>query len=142
MAIKIQQIDHVVLCVADLERAVTFYREVLGCIEERRVGSINLVQLRAGRSLIDLLGSAAGEGEGGGRTIAGGGRNMDHFAVRVETFEEVKLRAHLESHGIAAGDVKQRFGAEGEGPSMYIEDPDGNIIELKGPPAANRKEDV
>ena len=125
MTISIKNIDHVVLRVADLDRAIAFYREVLGCAVERRVDSINLVQLRAGASLIDLI--VADDVKAGG--------NMDHFAVRIERFEVEELTRHLEAHGVAVGEVAQRYGAEGDGPSLYIEDPDGNSVELKGPPA-------
>ncbi len=126
MSFAIKGLDHVVLRVADLERAIRFYCEVLGCTEERRVESINLVQLRAGAALIDLI-SAAGAPEPG----AG---NMDHFALRIEPFDEADLRAHLDSHGVAVGELATRYGAEGSGPSLYIQDPDGNTVELKGPP--------
>ncbi len=126
MSITIQGLDHVVLKVADLERAVRFYCEVLGCTEERRVESIPLVQLRAGASLVDLI---LAEGT---RDVAGG--NMDHFCLRIEPFDEAALRAHLTAHGVEAGEVARRYGAEGHGPSLYLQDPDGNTVELKGPP--------
>ena len=126
MAFSIQNIDHVVLRVADLDRAIGFYCEVLGCSLERRVESIDLVQLRAGGSLIDLL--AADPPQGG---AAG---NMDHFALRIEPFDAAALSRHLERHGVAVGEVARRYGAEGLGPSLYIQDPDGNTVELKGPP--------
>ncbi len=126
MTFTIKGLDHVVLRVADLERAIRFYCEVLGCREERRVGSINLVQLRAGAALIDLVPAEGPPGAGGG--------NMDHFALRIEPFDEAGLRAHLDSHGVKVGEVARRYGAEGDGPSLYIKDPDGNTVELKGPP--------
>ncbi len=126
MAFEILGIDHVVLRVADQERAIAFYEGVLGAKVERRAEKIGLVQLRAGRSLIDLIDAPAGK--------ATGGRNMDHFALRIEPFDEAAIRAHLETHGIEAGEVQTRYGAEGNGPSLYIEDPDGNTVELKGPP--------
>ncbi len=126
MSITIQGLDHVVLRVADLERAVHFYCEVLGCRVERRVESISLVQLRAGAALIDLV-LAKGVPE-----IAGG--NMDHFCLRIEPFDEADLRAHLTAHGVEVGELATRYGAEGAGPSLYIKDPDGNTVELKGPP--------
>jgi len=130
MAFVIRNIDHVVVCVSDLDRALRFYCEVLGCSEERRVERLGLVQLRAGAAMIDLQQVEAGpEGEG----AANGIRNMDHFAVRIEPFDPPSLRSHLESHGIDVGEVVQRYGAEGDGPSLYIDDPDGNTIELKGP---------
>ncbi len=125
MTFEILGIDHVVLRVADLERAIAFYEGVLGAKVERRSESFGLVQLRAGRSLIDLIGAPAGEIKGAG--------NMDHFALRIEPFDEGAIRAHLEAHSIEVGEVKTRYGAEGNGPSLYIEDPDGNTVELKGP---------
>ena len=126
MTFEILGIDHVVLRVADMERAIAFYEGVLGAKVERRGERNGLVQLRAGRSLIDLIEAPAGK--------ATGGRNMDHFALRIEPFDEAAIRAHLEAHGIEAGELKSRYGAEKEGPSLYIEDPDGNRVELKGPP--------
>ncbi len=126
MSFAIKGLDHVVLRVADLDRAIRFYCEVLGCREERRAESINLVQLRAGAALIDLVLAEGAPDPGAG--------NMDHFALRIEPFDEADLRAHLESHGVAVGEVATRYGAEGVGPSLYIKDPDGNTVELKGPP--------
>lgn len=128
MAFSIRRLDHVVLRVADLDRAIAFYRDVLGCQEERRVESISLVQMRAGESLIDLILAASPPDAGGG--------NMDHFALRIDPFDEAALRGHLKAQGVAAGEVASRYGAEGDGPSLYIQDPDGNTVELKGPPAA------
>ncbi len=132
MTFEILGIDHVVLRVADTERAIAFYEGVLGAKVERRSEKIGLVQLRAGRSLIDLIDAPANQAPAGKTT---GGRNMDHFALRIEPFDEAAIRAHLEAHGIEAGELKRRYGAEGNGPSLYIEDPDGNRVELKGPPA-------
>ena len=120
--------------VADLERAIAFYRAVLGCPLERRQDDIGLVQLRAGRSLIDLVPIDGVLGRAGGAAAGAEGRNVDHFCVRVEPFDEAAIRAHLRAHAIEAGEVAPRFGAEGEGPSLYIRDPDGNVVELKGPP--------
>ncbi len=130
MTFEILGIDHVVLRVADQERAIAFNEGVLGAKVERRAEKIGLVQLRAGRSLIDLIEAPAGEAPAGKTK---GGRNMDHFALRIEPFDETAIRAHLETHGIEVGELKRRYGAEGNGPSLYIEDPDGNRVELKGP---------
>ncbi len=130
MTFAIKGLDHVVLRVADLDRAIRFYCEVLGCREERRVESINLVQLRAGAALIDLV-LAEGVPDPG---PVSGRANMDHFALRIEPFDEAELRAHLTAHGVEAGEAATRYGAEGDGPSLYITDPDGNRVELKGPP--------
>ena len=73
-------------------------------------------------------------GRQGGAAPGSGGRNMDHFCVRVETFDEAAIRRHLASHGVDAGPTESRYGAEGQGPSIYINDPEDNVVELKGPP--------
>ncbi len=127
-------LDHVVLRVVDLAQMSAFYRDVLGCPVEREERVIGLVQLRAGRSLIDLVDAAGEIGRMGGDAPAPDGRNMDHLCLRIEPFEEGAIRAHLGRHGVSAGELKRRYGAEGYGPSLYIEDPEGNTVELKGPP--------
>jgi glyoxylase I family protein len=135
-AVEILGLDHVVLRVADVERSLRFYCEALGCKEERRSDALGLVQLRAGASLIDLVVVDSPLGRAGGGPPAPDGRNVDHICVQLRCFDEAALRAHLTAHGIAPGDVGARYGALGMGPSMYVRDPDGNVVELKGPPEA------
>ncbi|HKA16076.1 MAG TPA: VOC family protein [Myxococcota bacterium] len=132
-AIEIRGIDHVVLRVRNLERAIGFYCGVLGCREERRIEALGLVQLRAGASLIDLVDIAGTLGRSGGAPPGDSGRNMDHVALRLAAFDEPTLRAELAAAGIEGSEVGERYGAEGMGPSIYIRDPDGNVVELKGP---------
>jgi catechol 2,3-dioxygenase-like lactoylglutathione lyase family enzyme len=134
-AFRLLALDHVVLRVADLARARTFYSEVLGCGFEKWQEPLGLLQLRAGSSLIDLVTLDGPLGRAGGAPAGQEGRNVDHFCLRIEPFDEPALRAHLQAHGIAAGEAVQRYGAEGTGPSLYITDPDGNVVELKGPPS-------
>ena len=134
MNLRVLGIDHVVLRVSDVERSIAFYCGVFGCTVERRLEDAGIYQLRAGRSLIDLVDVNAPLGRKGGPAPGPDGHNMDHFALRIEPFDEAAIRAHLASHGIEAGELKRRYGAEKEGPSIYIEDPDGNRVELKGPP--------
>ena len=126
-------IDHIVLRVTDLDRMLAFYCEALGCHVERREDKIGLIQLRAGSALIDLVPVDSELGRPGGAAPGAEGRNLDHFCLRIEPFEEGAIRDHLARHGIEAGPVKSRYGAEGIGPSIYIEDPEGNVVELKGP---------
>jgi glyoxylase I family protein len=133
-AVTILGIDHLVLRVRGMDRMIGFYCDVLGCTVEKRQEKLGLIQLRAGRSLIDLVDVEGELGRMGGAAAGREGRNLDHFALRVERIDEAALRAHLARHGIDMGAVKARYGAEGEGPSVYIEDPEGNTIELKGPP--------
>jgi catechol 2,3-dioxygenase-like lactoylglutathione lyase family enzyme len=130
----VRELDHVVLRIRDLDRALAFYTGVLGCPIEKRQEAIGLVQLRAGRSLIDLVPLDGKLGRAGGAGPGAEGRNMDHICLRVEPFDGAAIVAHLRAHGLEPGPVESRFGAEGEGPSIYVNDPDGNMVELKGPP--------
>lgn len=119
---KLRAIDHVVLRVRDLQRMVAFYTDVLGAEFVAHRPEFNMTHLRAGSSMIDIQ---AGD--------AGSGRNMDHFCLRVEPFIESEIVQHLRSHGVTVGDIKPRYGAEGNGVSIYLTDPEGNQVELKGP---------
>ncbi|MCB1749973.1 MAG: VOC family protein [Gammaproteobacteria bacterium] len=124
-------LDHVVLRVRDIERMAAFYRAVLGATVERQL-DIGLVQLRAGDILIDLVPADSELGRQGGPP-PGPGRNVDHFCLRVDPFDEAGVHAHLESLGAAHSETREVYGAEGYGPSIYVTDPEGNVMELKGP---------
>jgi catechol 2,3-dioxygenase-like lactoylglutathione lyase family enzyme len=128
--VTVTGLDHVVLRVASLERSIEFYGKVLGCPIERELQTPRLVQLRAGTSMIDLVPCEPGEKP----QMSKDGRNMEHYAVRIAKMDAAAITAHLEKHGVAAGPVLRRYGAEGYGSSIYITDPDGNTVELKGPP--------
>ena len=131
--IQILGLDHVVLRVQDASRMTRFYCDVLGCKVERARQDLGLIQLRAGQSLIDLVPVDGTLGKGGGAAPGPEGRNLDHFCLRVEPFDESAIRSRLQAHGIDAGPVASRYGAEGQGPSVYLHDPEGNGVELKGP---------
>jgi catechol 2,3-dioxygenase-like lactoylglutathione lyase family enzyme len=131
--IHIQEIDHLVLRVMNADRMLAFYCDVLGCDVERRLDDIGLIQLRAGRALIDLVPVDGKLGKMGGGAPGREGRNLDHFCLRVAPFDEEAIRRHLERHGVEAGETAMRYGADGVGPSIYVPDPEGNVIELKGP---------
>ena len=132
----LRQIDHVVIRARDPAALEVFYREVLGCTVERRQDGIGLVQLRAGASLIDLVDVDGKLGRMGGAAPGREGHNMDHLCLRIDPFDREAIAAHLQAHGVAVGDYGSRYGAEGEGPSQYLSDPEGNVVELKGPPDA------
>ena len=126
-------IDHVVIRARDPALMELFYVEVLGCAIERRQDSIGLVQLRAGAQLIDLLVVVAGRlGWIVGSVPGADGHNMDHLCLRVVDFDVDTVRAHLESHGVKIGDVGERYGSTGEAVSLYLSDPEGNGLELRG----------
>ena len=133
--IQILGLDHLVLRVRDARRMTRFYCDVLGCQVERVREELGLTHLRAGEAMIDLVALDGELGRKGGASAGIEGRNVDHFCLRVEPFDAAALVSHLASHGVTAGEVKQRFGAEGTGPSLYLTDPEGNVVELKGPSA-------
>lgn len=132
--IPIRGLDHVVLRVADMARARRFYADALGCHVEKHQPDIGLIQLRAGLSLIDLVDIDGEIGRTGGAAPGAEGRNMAHFCLRVEPWDEAAIRTELEQHAVAIGTAGSRYGAEGQGRSLYVYDPDGNLVELKGPP--------
>jgi glyoxylase I family protein len=123
MAFHVERIDHVVLRVRNLPAMVRFYEQALGFAVERRLDRLNLVQMRAGASMLDLIGKERPE-EGG---------NLDHVCFRIEPFDRDAIAERLSPLGIAVGETAERYGAEGTGPSIYFHDPEGNEIELKGP---------
>ena len=123
MSFEIRRIDHVVLRVHDMAAMVRFYEQALGCVVERKLDRIGLVQLRAGDCLLDLV---ANDQQ---RT----GKNMDHLCFRVDPFDVGDIAARLRPFDIEPGEAVDRYGAEGDGPSIYFNDPEGNQIELKGP---------
>src|SRR5437667_8778826 len=130
---ELKGIDHIVLRVADLEKMISFYTRVVGCSVDKRRDDLGLVHLRAGSSLIDLISLDGRLGKSGGAGPGVEGRNMDHVCLRVENFNYDEIQHHLLSHNVQIGDLHSNYGAEGNGPSVYISDPEGNIVEIKGP---------
>lgn len=132
MTIEIAGIDHVVLRTTNLEEMLWFYRDVLGCPIERELPpEFGLVQLRAGNALIDLVLVDSELGKMGGGPPGRTENNMDHFCLQVKPIPEPEMRAYLEQQGIEAGEFISRYGAQGQGHSIYIEDPEGNTVELR-----------
>jgi len=116
-------LDHVVLHVRDQEASRRFYTEVLGCTLDHVNAAASLVQLRFGEHLIDLLPGDGGEG---------GARGLDHFCLSVRCTDLAAVREALAARGVTVeGEVVERRGAFGSGPSLYLRDPDGYRIELK-----------
>jgi glyoxylase I family protein len=118
-------LDHVVIRANDPAMLISFYQDVLGCRLERELPELGLFQLRAGHSLIDVLArrDASEPSE----------PNMDHFCLRIEPFEAESLARHFENLDIPVRLASRVYGAQGYGPALYISDPEGNTVELKGP---------
>jgi len=133
--ITLQGFDHIVLRIRDKGAMVAFYTEVLGCTVDRDRPEIGLTHLRAGSDLIDLVTLDGPLGRIGGAGPGPEGRNLDHFCLRVRPFDAEAIRRHLTAHAVAIETEGDRYGADGEGLSFYIRDPEGNQIELKGPSA-------
>ena len=131
---RIVHLDHLVLRVTDLQAMMRFYIDVLGCSVEKIQADLGLYQLRAGAALIDLVPVDGELGRRGGAAPGPEGRNLDHFCLRLDPWDAEAILAHLKAHGIESGPVSSRYGAEGQGPSIYAVDPEGNTVELKGPP--------
>ncbi len=133
---SIQHIDHIVLRVTDLQRSIDFYNQVFGAEVVKRNEPLGLIHLRAGTSMIDLVDLQGELGRKGGGAAGAERRNVDHFCLRIEPFDEAALIAHLQTFGLTVAKAESRFGAEGKGLSLYCFDPDGNQVELKGPSEA------
>jgi len=130
--IKVKMIDHIVLRTEHLEEMIQFYSQVLGCKVERALPAhIGLTQLRAGNSLIDLVDVDSELGRAGGGPPSGVEKNIDHFCLQIEAITEEDLTSWLGSHKVEVGDFEVRYGAEAFGSSVYIRDPDNNIVELR-----------
>lgn len=136
-AFKTLHIDHVVLRVTDLERSLAFYRDVLGCAVRKRQDDFGMIHLAAGDGMIDLVRVDGPLGRQGGRGPGHEGHNLDHFCLRIDPFDEQALTALLQRAGAKVEPAQARYGAEGQGLSLYCYDPDGNRVELKGPPLAD-----
>lgn len=130
--LEVTGIDHIVLRARDGETMVRFYTEVLGLTVERRQDAIGLVQLRAGRNLIDIVPVDGKLGRMGGAAPGVEGRNLDHVCLNVRDFDLERVKAHLTAHGVELGEEGERYGAGGEGLSIYLKDPEGNGVELRG----------
>ncbi|MFT7246969.1 MAG: glyoxylase I family protein [Candidatus Azotimanducaceae bacterium] len=129
---KVAGIDHIVLRTANKQALMNFYEGILGCEIERDTSiEMGLTQLRAGNALIDIVAVDSKLGSMGGPAPSAQGNNLDHFCLQLEPVTEEDIRSHLVSHGITVGDFADRYGAEGQGKSIYIEDPDGNVVELR-----------
>jgi catechol 2,3-dioxygenase-like lactoylglutathione lyase family enzyme len=133
--IGIRGFDHIVLRVRDKDRMLGFYVDVLGLSVDRDRPEIGLTHVRAGSQMIDLVTLDGPLGRMGGAGPGREARNLDHFALQVRPFDEAAIRAHLSAHGIEIVEEGHRYGADGDGFSLYIRDPEGNTVELKGPSA-------
>jgi catechol 2,3-dioxygenase-like lactoylglutathione lyase family enzyme len=131
---RIKQLDHFVMRVSDREAMLAFYCGILGLTIAHEQPDLGLTHLRVGNAFIDLITVDGALGRQGGAAAGDQGRNLDHLCLQVEPFDPGQIHRHFSAHGIAVSEVVQRYGASGTGPSIYLKDPEGNGVELKGPP--------
>lgn len=129
----LEGIDHILLLVGGMKPAVRFYTNVLGCKVEGKLPEYGMLQLRAGSALIDLVDISVPQAAWALPPVAGG-RNIDHLCLALGSHDEAKLRRHLARHRIEIIEEGIHGGSRGESLSLYVRDPSGNVIELKGPP--------
>jgi catechol 2,3-dioxygenase-like lactoylglutathione lyase family enzyme len=125
--LTVAEIDHIVLRCRNQDRMLDFYTRVLGLSEERRIAQIGLIQLRAGASMIDLVPAIEPRTESGA--------NVDHFCLGIKTDDLHSAMNYLRASSVEIlGEPAMRYGARGMGNSIYLRDPEGNVIELKQMP--------
>jgi len=130
--ISVLGIDHIVIRARNVAAMIDFYAGILGCKVERDLSAeFGLTQLRAGRSLIDIVAVESLLGKKGGPAPETTGNNMDHFCLQIENIDEAELTKYLNARKVTVSNFERRYGAEGYGRSVYINDPEGNVVELK-----------
>ena len=129
--IEIKAIDHIVLRTKSTQAMLDFYCGVLGCQVERVLDDLGLTQLRAGSSIIDIVAVDSELGRQGGDAPTASGNNLDHFCLQIAPVNHDQLLCYLKERNIDVGEFSNRYGAQGFGPSIYIKDPENNIVELK-----------
>jgi glyoxylase I family protein len=130
--LEILAIDHIVLRTTKLDEMLGFYTNVLNCAIERETEiETGLTQLRAGSALIDLVVVDSKLGALGGGAPTKTEQKVDHFCLQIKPIPEQEIIKYLEHNEIKVGEFESRYGAQGEGSSIYIQDPEGNIVELR-----------
>lgn len=125
-------IDHVVFLVDDMNRALAFYQQVLGCQRGYSYPDLGMEQVWCGNALI-VLWDTTHPGARSAIPDIPGGRNVDHVCIATSPFDHDEMRTHLETHDVKIEREAHHGGARGMGHSFYLRDPFGNLLEIKGP---------
>lgn len=131
---KIKRLDHLVIRTQNIKEMISFYCFVLGYKMQRdNLKESGLIELNAGESMIDLFDISNSNLNNDKKLECDKDiKNLDHFCILLDEFDETEIKVHLKSFGVDFGDIEMNYGSSGYGPSLYIFDPDGNKIELKG----------
>jgi len=127
-AVNVTGFDHIVLRCADVEVALAFYGDELGLeperVDEWRRGEVLFPSVRIdATTLIDLFAAPRDDQN----PAPGAQGNVDHFCLVIEPTDLDALAARFPGAVRADG----LFGARGFASSVYLQDPDGNTIELR-----------
>jgi len=132
--IKIIELDHIVLNVSDIDRALKFYTEVLGLkgerVDEFRAGKVSFPSVRiTDKTIIDLFPNKDRASNSGPEKAVG---NLNHFCLVVGADSFSGIVDYLAEHHVTVreGPVS-RWGAQGRATSVYFLDPDGNEVEIR-----------
>lgn len=131
--LRIAYMDHIVLNVSDIDRALTFYCDILGLpgerVEDYRAGRVRFPSVRINEgTIIDLFppefhNKVLGEGFA---------ENLNHLCLTLENEDIQEVIAYLKERGIEIETgPAPRWGARGMGTSIYFRDPDNNLVELR-----------
>ena len=122
--VRVIGFDHVVLNCVDVERSLAWYVDELGLepvrVDEWRAGQVLFPSVRIdATTLIDLLAADRS------------GTNLDHVCLVIEPDDLAALGASGRFDVVGDGPVEGLFGAQGFASSLYVRDPDGNVVELR-----------
>lgn len=129
-------IDHIALTVGDLDASTALYVDMLGFTLARSRPELRMNHLRVGSAMVDLV---ASDGVLGRRRVGALSRRsgtLDHICLRIDRFDAETARRELAAFGITAEEPALRYGAGGEGMSLYFHNSDGHRLELTGGAAA------
>jgi glyoxylase I family protein len=130
--LQLRGVDHVALRVRSLDRSIAFYCSVLRCEVAARNEDAGIVHLRAGAQMIDLIWLEGRMGKSGGAEPRVEARNMHHICLAYEPHDSDALFAYLDAQKIEhSAKPQDNLGAGGQGTSVYLADPDENLIEVK-----------
>jgi len=131
---KIRRLDHLVIRTDNIKEMISFYCFILGYkVQRDHLNESGLIELNAGESMIDLFDISSKNLNVSKKTQCEKDiKNLDHFCILLDNFDEVEIKVHLKNFGVKCSDIEMSYGSTGYSPSIYIFDPDNNKIELKG----------
>ena len=129
--VSVTGFDHLVLTCRKARATRAFYEGLLGFRVTNELPQWGMTELTAGNAVIVLVDATSKEGEWAA-SPKGEGENMNHYCLRLKSFDEAGLRTLLARNGIAIEEEQHEHTSEGAEHAFYVRDPDGNYVELRG----------